>query len=156
MTRDTTTDDETEIETENPTESGIYVWDHTNERPAASGFESLEQAETWATENGPEYETDGRPLLEPVDARPLTEPADADRDAQEMRRSGQSTVPTSRSDVVDYVADYANDAVDAGLEAGEVAAALREAAAEIEDRAMEDVTAEEIIADLEDAEGGDR
>ena len=65
MNRDTPDYDESEIETENPTESGIYVWDHMTETVAADGFRCKEHAEIWATEHGVEYE--------PVDARPLTE-----------------------------------------------------------------------------------
>lgn len=62
-------------------------------------------------------------------------PTDDETEIEEktMQRSGHSTVPRRRSDVLDYVADYAHDAVDAGLEPGDVAGALREAAVEIED-----------------------
>ena len=139
MTPETSDYDEAEIETENPTESGIYVWDHTTETVAADGFECREHAEIWAAEHGVEYE--------PVDARPL---GTTERDSS-MRRSG-AMVPEARHDVVDYVADYAHDAADAGLDAGTVASALREAADELEDRAMQGVDAEDVLEDLSEVD----
>jgi hypothetical protein len=52
-----------------------------------------------------------------------------------MRRTpGITYEPESRLDVLDFVADYAHDAVDAGVDRDEVVAALRDVADEVEDR----------------------
>lgn len=52
-----------------------------------------------------------------------------------MRRSpGISYEPDDRADVLDFVADYARDAIDAGVHPTEVRSALTEAAEEITER----------------------
>jgi hypothetical protein len=50
----------------------------------------------------------------------------------QMPRSNAVT-PDDRTDVLDYVADYGHDAVDAGVPPAAVASALREAAREIDE-----------------------
>jgi len=55
-------------------------------------------------------------------------------DDNAMRRTpGVSYEPEGRSDVLDFVADYARDAVDAGVDPAEVVGAIPEAADEIEE-----------------------
>jgi len=52
---------------------------------------------------------------------------------EEMRRTaGVTYSPDNQADVRDFVADYALDAAEAGVDPDAVAAALREAADEIE------------------------
>jgi isopropylmalate/homocitrate/citramalate synthase len=57
----------------------------------------------------------------------------SDRQDEPMRRTpGVSYEPDDRADVLDFVADYGFDAIDAGVPKASVVAALREAADEIE------------------------
>ncbi|GAA2771940.1 hypothetical protein GCM10010451_66220 [Streptomyces virens] len=124
---DSQTDTFVGIETDNPTESGIYVYNHATETPEASGFESREQAETWVFEESIEAH------LEVVDSRPLGDDPGLE---ETMTRTG-AVEPHSVASFEDHVADYAHDAIDAGLEPVDVVEALR---------TVED----EIVADLEE------
>lgn len=55
-----------------------------------------------------------------------------------MRRTpGVNYEPDGRTDVEDFVADYAYDAIDAGVHPKQVAAALQAAADELEEHAQE-------------------
>jgi hypothetical protein len=59
-------------------------------------------------------------------------------DGEPMRRTaGVTYEPDNGADVVDFVADYAFDAAEAGVHPMQVANALREAADEVESQARE-------------------
>lgn len=54
-------------------------------------------------------------------------------DNEPMRRTRMASIPGNRGAVLDHVADYAYDAIDAGVEPEAVVSALREAAGEVEE-----------------------
>ena len=59
-------------------------------------------------------------------------------DSDPMRRTaGVSYEPESQADVLDFVTDYAEDAIDAGVHPAEVVVALEKARNEIEERRMD-------------------